>query len=272
MPFLNFIGCYMGCNSYRGPGLIGLAASSSLIDFGFFCSISDSSMFVYRHGGCILVLLLYVDDIVLNGNDEAFLSSCVTALGTHFAMKDLGTLHYFLSIEVSHTSQGLFLSQLKYVADVLLRAHMTDIKPMSTPMVLWSSIDDTTPFFDVILYRSLVGALQYLTMTRPDLSFAVNSVCQYMHAPTISHFGMVKRILRYVKGTLDRGLRIVRDRSLALYAFSDSDWAGCLITWCSTTSFCTFLGANCISWSAKKQPWSPVPTLRPSTGYGYYSC
>ncbi|XP_042511002.1 uncharacterized mitochondrial protein AtMg00810-like [Macadamia integrifolia] len=168
----------------------------------------------------------------------AFPDSFVVDLGSRFAMKDLGALHYFLGIEVSTTAQGLFLSQAKYAHDILPRAYMGDIKPMSTPMALRSDSTTSKSFPDVTLYRSLVGALQYLTITCPDISYAVNSVCQFMHAPTIAHFCMVKRILRYVRGMIDHGLRI----------------AGCPVIRHSTTGFCTFLGANCISWSAKKQP------------------
>ncbi|XP_042494989.1 uncharacterized mitochondrial protein AtMg00810-like [Macadamia integrifolia] len=188
------------------------------------------------------------------GMTPFFLDSFVVTLGTRFAMKDLGSLHYFLGVEVTSTSTRLFLSQSKYAQDILRRAYMADIKSTSTPMVLQPDMTDTAPFSDITLFRSIVGALQYLTMTRPNLSYVVNSVCQYMHAPTVAHFGMVKRILRYVCGTLDVGLRILRDSSLDLFAFSDSNWVGCPVTRRSTMNFCTFLGANCISWSAKKQP------------------
>ncbi|XP_043713181.1 uncharacterized mitochondrial protein AtMg00810-like [Telopea speciosissima] len=211
-------------------------------------------MFVYQSNGRVVILLLYVDDIVLTDNDSRFVEEFIVTLGTRFAMKDLGPLHYFLGIEVTSTPQGLFLSQDKYAADILRRAHMVDIKPTATPMALRLDLASTDPFPDITLYGCLVGALQYLTMTRSDLSYAVNSVCQHMHAPNMAHFGMVKRILRYVHGTLDQGLYIVRNSSLDLYAFSDSDWADCPLTRCSTTGFCTFLGSNCISWSAKKQP------------------
>ncbi|XP_020262193.1 uncharacterized protein LOC109838136 [Asparagus officinalis] len=109
-------------------------------------------------------------------------------------------------------------------------------------------------FSDAKLYHSHVGALQYLTLTRPDISYAVNIVCQHMQAPTNAHYQMVKRILRYVKGSLSHGMRILAHSTLDLYEFSDADWAGCKETRRSTAGYCTFLGANCISWSAKKQP------------------
>jgi hypothetical protein len=103
-------------------------------------------------------------------------------------------------------------------------------------------------------FRSIVGGLQYLTLTRPDLAFAVNKVCQYMHAPTTTHIAAVKRILRYVRGTTDLGLRIVKSPSLLVSGFSDADWAGCLDDRRSTGGFAVFLGSNLVSWSARKQP------------------
>lgn len=230
--------------------------STFLLGYGFFCSISDSSMFVYRSKNSIMILLLYVDDIILTGNNTTLLNNLVHTLGETFSMKDLGILHYFLGIEVSHTTQGLYLSQSKYAKDLLSQAHMTALKPISTPMGVKPSqtlLDDYEDFADVIKYRSLVGGLQYLTITRPNLSYVVNSVCQHMHNPIAAHFKMVIKILLYVSGTISLGLRILRNSSLNRFAFSYSDRAGCQLTRRSTTGFCTFLGLNCISWSAKKQ-------------------
>uniref|UniRef100_A0A2N9IC37 Reverse transcriptase Ty1/copia-type domain-containing protein n=1 Tax=Fagus sylvatica TaxID=28930 RepID=A0A2N9IC37_FAGSY len=107
---------------------------------------------------------------------------------------------------------------------------------------------------DATNYHSIVGALQYITLTRPDLTHAVNLVCQFMHQPGASHFQAVKRILRYLQGTLDYGLRLFSRSSLSLYGFSNADWAGCLDTRRSTIGYCIYLGANCISWASKKQP------------------
>ncbi|KAF5455446.1 hypothetical protein F2P56_025019 [Juglans regia] len=170
-------------------------------------------------------------------------------------MKDLGALHYFLGVEVSYVSDGLVLHQSKYAIDLLDRALMRDCKPTHTPMTQkFKTVMDSTALCDPHTYRSLVGALQYLTLTRPDISFSVNYVSQFMHAPTQDHFTMVRRILRYVKGTAHHGLHIQNSSTLDLYAFSDADWAGCPQTRRSTTGFCTYLGSNLISWSAKKQP------------------
>ncbi|KAF5444723.1 hypothetical protein F2P56_033831, partial [Juglans regia] len=113
---------------------------------------------------------------------------------------------------------------------------------------------DGSQFADVTLYRSLVGALQYLTITRPDLAYSVNSVSQYLHAPTDAHFQAVKRILRYVKGTLHFGLSFTASSSTTITAYSDADWAGCPNTRRSTSGYSIYLGDNLVSWSAKKQP------------------
>jgi hypothetical protein len=230
--------------------------STFLIDYGFLCSSVDSSLFMFNTGKHTLILLVYVDDIILTGSCSTLLAAFVSQLSTQFSIKDLGPLNYFLGVQVQRFSGGIFLSQSKYMSDLLHHTTMLDCKPVATPMASKQPCvaDPDSPYKDVIEYRQIVGTLQYLTLTRPDLSYAVNSVCQYMHAPTNAHYQMVKRILRYVKGTLSLGVRILRESSLDLYAFSDADWASCPTKRRSTTGFCTFLGSNCISWSAKKQP------------------
>jgi histone deacetylase 1/2 len=107
---------------------------------------------------------------------------------------------------------------------------------------------------DATNYRSVVEALQYLTLTRPDIAFAVNKVCQFLHTPTTVHWSAVKRILRYVRGTINLGLSIRRSKSTLVSAFSDADWAGCVDERRSTGGFAVFLGDNLISWTARKQP------------------
>ncbi|KAK2973116.1 hypothetical protein RJ640_027088 [Escallonia rubra] len=194
-------------------------------------------------------------DIAATSDNSNILAQIIAQLQQEFAMKDLGYLHYFLGIEVRKFSQGLFLSQKKYATELLDRAQMKNCKPIGTPMIARASSATQTsvPFSDPHFYRSIVEGLQYLTFTRPDISYSVNYVCQYMQNPTNHHFQLVKRILRYVHGTLGHGIRLLSQGSLDLYGFSDADWAGCPNTRRSTTGFCTFLGSNCISWSAKKQ-------------------
>ncbi|KAH9740954.1 reverse transcriptase Ty1/copia-type domain-containing protein [Citrus sinensis] len=182
------------------------------------------------------------------------IQSIINNLSSKFALKDLGNLHYFLGIEVQQFTHGIFLSQAKYTKDLLSKARIHDCSLINTLMAIRSipCSDDNEPV-DATEYRGLVGSLQYLTYTRPDITFGVNRVSQHFQAPTKANLKDVKRILRYRKGTLDFGLRFLSQSSLKLYAFSDSDWAGCPITRRSTTGFCIYLGSNCISWSSKKQ-------------------
>ncbi|XP_014523943.1 uncharacterized protein LOC106780197 [Vigna radiata var. radiata] len=164
---------------------------------------------------------------------ESTLSQAV--FKTEFAIKDLGHLNYFLGLEVHYTTNGVFLSQTKYAQDILSRAQMLEAKSTTTP--LQPNIQLTTtgdPFSDPTQYRSLVGALQYLTITRPNLSYAINLVSQFLQAPTNDHFQAVKRILRYVKGTMSYGLSFTRGASLNVLGYSDVDWARCIETRLST--------------------------------------
>ncbi|XP_058189451.1 uncharacterized protein LOC131307050 [Rhododendron vialii] len=152
-------------------------------------------------------------------------------------MKDLGLVSYFLGISVQSHDHGYFLSQSKYAGKILAKAGMVECKPCATPIALESvsSTTDSPPFGNPSLYRSIIGALQYLTITRPELAYAVNQACQHMASPTTADFTTVKRLLRYVQGTIDHGLSFTPG-SFNLQAFSDFDWAGDSIDRRSTSS------------------------------------
>ncbi|XP_031504006.1 uncharacterized mitochondrial protein AtMg00810-like [Nymphaea colorata] len=164
-------------------------------------------------------------------------------------MTDLGNLKYFLGVQVDGTSSGLFMYQSKYAQDILYRAQMQTCNTMSTPMSanLKSSDGQDQLYSNPRECRSLAGALQYLTLTRPDLSYAVNFACQFMHALVVKHFQLLKRILRYVRGTSQYGIQFCKSKDLTLRAFSDTNWAGCPTTRRSTSRNCTFHSPNCIS-------------------------
>ncbi|KAJ4761435.1 hypothetical protein LUZ62_071810 [Rhynchospora pubera] len=230
--------------------------SSALLSLHFIASNYDPSLFVSHHSGQTLLVLVYVDDIIITGSDSKAVHSCISLLQQHFALKDLGPIHYFLGLEAKRSAQGLHLSQTKYILDLLTRLNMVNAKPCTTPMATDISlmIGDSEPFDDPHLYRSVVGALQYATLTRPDLSYAVNKVSQFMHNPTTNQWAAVKRILRYLCGSITHGLFISKGSPLELHAFSDADWAGSQDDRRSTSGFCIYLGNNIISWSAKKQP------------------
>ncbi|KAJ0860826.1 putative RNA-directed DNA polymerase [Helianthus annuus] len=179
----------------------------------------------------------------------------ITRLDKEFKIKDLGLLQFFLGLEVTHSDSGLFLNQSKYAHDILTRAGLLESKPVATPLTSKDVFHlQGQTFHDPTLYPSLVGALQYLTITQPDLSYAVNQASQFLQQPTTTHFQLVKRILRYVKGTLTHGLHFDRPPNITLLGFSDADWARCIDTRRSTYGYCIYLGGNLVSWSEKKQP------------------
>ncbi|KAM1633571.1 hypothetical protein ACFXTN_010610 [Malus domestica] len=227
---------------------------SALSSFGFHGSQNDHSLFV-KNDPTLVFILVYVDDILVTGPDAQACQATISQLSALFPIKDLGPLHYFLGIEVKRSSCGIFISQTKYILDLLQKSKMDGAKPCATPLST-SSMDHESPLLsDPTEYRSLVGGLQYLTWSRPDLSFAVNLVCQFMHQPRESHLQTVKRILRYLKGTLELGLWFSKTATpLRINAFSDADWADCHLDRRSTCGFCIFLGNSLLSWSAKKQP------------------
>lgn len=171
-------------------------------------------------------------------------------------MSDDGKLSYFLGIQATYDSKGLFLSQSSYAKDLLLRANMKDCKPISTPVDLKSklSAEDGAKVDDPTQYRSIAGALQYLTLMRPNIQYAVHQLCLYMHDPRQPHLIAMKRVLHYLQGTLSHGLRLHKSSSTALTAYTDADWAGCPDTRRSTSGYCVFMGDNLISWSSKRQP------------------
>ncbi|MFS7932952.1 putative RNA-directed DNA polymerase [Helianthus anomalus] len=230
--------------------------ATHLFSKGFRSGTCDNSLFIFNDGSRVAYLLLYVDDIILTASSDNFLRDIISMLSREFAMTDLGTLHHFLGITVTRHSNGLFLSQVQYTKDIISRASMTNCKPCATPVDLSAKLSatDGSLFHDPTLYRSLAGALQYLTFTRPDISYAVQQVCLFMHEPRDPHFAFLKRIIRYLQGTVDYGIRLVKSQVHSLVAYSDADWGGCPDSRRSTSGYCVFLGDNLISWSSKRQP------------------
>jgi histone deacetylase 1/2 len=232
--------------------------SAKLQELGFKPSKGDTSLFYFRNNDLDMFILIYVDDIIVASSSAEGTKGLLCALQSDFALKDLGDLHYFLGIEVNKINNGLVMTQSKYSKDVLRRTGMLNCKPCHTPMATSEKLSayEGTPLGpeDSTRFRSVVGALQYLTLTRPDISFAVNKVCQFLHKPTTIHWKAVKRILRYIQHTLGLGLRITKSMSTLVSGFSDADWAGCVDDRRSTGGFAIFLGGNLVSWSARKQP------------------
>jgi len=226
-----------------------------LMVVGFSPSKTDTSLFVYQAHGVAAYLLVYVDDIIVTSSHPSFLESIISKLGDEFSIHDLGCLSLFLGIEVKHTATGLYLSQKQYIANLITRAAMHNCKPVRTLMApnVKLHAGDSPLFDDPTLYRTIVGALQYVTLTRPDLAFVVNKVCQFMHSPSQNQWVVVKSILRYLKLTMHHQFIIPCSSNLVLQAFTDSDWAGSLDDRKSTGGYAIFLENALISWSSKKQ-------------------
>jgi hypothetical protein len=203
--------------------------STKLVSLGFNSSRADTSLFFYNKGSTHIFVLIYVDDIIVASSSQQATNALLHDLKSNFALKDLGDLYYFLVIEVKKTLSGILLSQEKYATDVLKRVGMMKCKPVTTPMSTSEklSLHDGAELGqeDATRYRSIIGALQYLTLTRPDITFSINKVCQFLHKPTTIHWTVVKRILRYLRFTLGVGLKIDKCSSTRVSSFSDADWA-----------------------------------------------
>ena len=161
-----------------------------------------------------------------------------------FSLKNLGNLHHFLGIEVCRDHSGLFLTQTQYIIDILSKFDMMKCKSCPTPMSTGKiiSASDGSPLHNPTMYRSAVGALQYLTHTRPDIAYVVNRLSQFLTAPTNEHWKLLKHVFRYLHGTFHLGLHIQCNAKVNLTSFSDADWASCPDDRRSVAGYCVFLG------------------------------
>ncbi|XP_068644856.1 uncharacterized mitochondrial protein AtMg00810-like [Aristolochia californica] len=197
----------------------------------------------------MVILLVYMDDIIITGTDFGLI--------TKLHMKDLGQLTYYLGLEVLNTPKSIFLNQHKYIQDLITLAGLEDTSSVATPMEINVNYrkDEGTLLDDPTIYRRLVGSLIYLTITRPNISYVVHQVSQFMSSPRYLHLAAVRRIIHYLRGSPARGLFFPTGSALRLVAYNDADWAECPDTHRSTVGWCMFLGDALISWKCKKQDW-----------------
>ncbi|CAL8157474.1 unnamed protein product [Prunus armeniaca] len=229
--------------------------ATSMKKFGYVQSNSDHTLFLKRHKGKLTALIIYVDDMIVVGNDQAEMQNLQKYLASEFEMKSLGDLKYFLGIEVARSKHGIFLSQRKYILDLLAETGMLDCKPIDTPSEQNHKLGlypDQVPT-DKERYQRLVGKLIYLSHTRPDIAYAVSVVSQFMHSPSEDHMGAVMRILRYLKVTPGKGLMFCKNGHTDVEGYTDADWAGSVTNRCSMSGYFTFVGGNLVTWRSKKQ-------------------
>jgi len=199
--------------------------SSKLLEYGFVRSYTDYSLFTYKKDSKFMALLVYVDDLVLTGNDSSLCASFKQYLNECFYIKDLRALKYFLGIEVARNSQGLFLCQQKYALDIIEECGLLGSKPVESPMELNHKVAMATgaPLHDATQYRRLIGRLIYLTITCPELSYALHILSQFMQDPKEDHLEVARRVIRYLKGQLGQGILFRSDFDLQITTYCDSD-------------------------------------------------
>ena len=224
--------------------------------YGFLQSQADHTIF-YKHSkdGKVAILIVYVDDIILTGNNETELAVLKQKLAKEFQIKDLGILKYFLGMEFASSKEGIFVNKRKYVLDLLGETRLLGCKVSETPIEpnvkLYAAKAEEVK--DREQYQRLVGRLIYLSHTRPDIAFAVSMVSQFMHSPGPKHFEAVYKILRYLKGTPGRGLLFKKHGHLQVEIYTDADWAGSVNDRRSISGYCSFVGENLVTWRSKKQ-------------------
>lgn len=241
--------------------------TEALLDMKFQQSHYDYSLFTKKIDGDILIILVYVDDLLITGSDLNLIQQVRKDLQQRFKMKDLGELKYFFRIEFSRTPDGILMNQRKYALGLVSELGLAGCKPISTPLEFnhkltstvfdectWKNTNDEDKLLDDHGgYQRLIGRLQYLTMTRPDIAFVVQVLSQYMHSPKQSHLEAALRVVRYIKGTTGIGLFMPSKKCSELVAYCDSDWGSCVESRRSVTGYIVKLKNVVISWKSKKQ-------------------
>lgn len=222
---------------------------------GFTRNDNEPTLYLTKQGNSdFLVVCLYVDDMIYFGSSSSLIDGFKSEMMRNFEMTDLGLLKYVLGLEVIQGEDGIFISQKKHAEDLLKRFNMMSCEAAITPMNINEKLqrEDGTEKANPRLFRSLVGGLNYLTHTRPDISFSVGVVSRFLHSPTKQHFGAAKRILCYIAGTVDFGIWYSDVADFRLVGFTDSDWAGCLDDRNSTSVNISSFGSRAVTWSSKK--------------------
>nr|GEY40790.1 uncharacterized mitochondrial protein AtMg00810-like [Tanacetum cinerariifolium] len=217
----------------------------------FFKGTIDPTLFIRRFQDDILVVQVYVDDIIFGSTHPS-----------RFEMSMMGEMTFFLGLQVNQSPCGIFINQSKYVLEILNKYEIESCDPVGTPMEIKDKLDldQNRTLVDATKYRSMISALMYLTSSRPDIVHATCLCARYQAKPTEKHLKEVKRIFRYLWGTVNTGLWYTKDSNFELTGFPDADYAGCKDTFKSTSGGAQFLGEKLVSWSLKKQDCTALST------------
>ncbi|WVZ98058.1 hypothetical protein U9M48_043541 [Paspalum notatum var. saurae] len=237
---------------------------SFLLKSGFVMGSVDRTLFLLSRSGDTLIVRIYVDDIIFGGSSHTLVSSFAEQMNREFEMSLMGELQFFLRLQIKQGLEGAFVHQAKYTRDIFKKFDMVDSKPMTTPMSTNTKFDadEDGEAVDQKEFRGMIDSLLYLTVTRPDIQFAVCLCARYQASPRTSHRQAVKRIFRYLKFTPELGLWYSSGSSLSLRGFSDADHAGCRIDRKSTSGTCQLLGTFLVSWSSLKQATVSLSTTK----------
>ncbi|GJR37388.1 retrovirus-related pol polyprotein from transposon TNT 1-94 [Tanacetum coccineum] len=234
--------------------------SSFLISQHFSKGAVDPTLFTRQAGNDLLLVQIYVDDIIFASTNTAMCNEFANQMTTKFKMSMMGQMSFFLGLQISQSPRGIFINQSKYASKIVKKYGMLTSDSVDTPMVEKSKLDEDLQGkpIDATLYRGMIGSLMYLTSSRPDLIYAVCLCARYQAKPTKKHLNAVKRIFRYLKGTINMGLWYSKDTGMSLTAYADADHAGCQDTRRSTSGSAQFLGDKLVSWSSKKQKCTAI--------------
>ncbi|GJT40254.1 retrovirus-related pol polyprotein from transposon TNT 1-94 [Tanacetum coccineum] len=236
--------------------------SRFLLDNNFSKGAVDPTLFTQKIGKHILLVQIYVDDIIFASTDPKACDIFSNEMSSKFQMSMMGQMSFFLGLQVSQNPGGIFINQSKFALEILKKFGMDSCDPVDTPMVDRLKLDEDPLGIpvDQTRFRSMVGSLMYLTASRPDLVFAVCMCARYQASPTKKHLEALKRVFRYLRGTINWGLWYPKDTAMALTAYADADHAGCQDTRRSTSGSAQFLGDKLVSWSSKKQKSTAIST------------
>jgi hypothetical protein len=238
-----------------------------LLNNGFHRGKIDQTLFIKKDKNDILLVQVYVDDIIFGSTKPEMCKEFEKLMKDEFQMSSMGELTLFLGLQVRQRNDGIFISQDKYVAEIINKFHFIDAKPSSTPADKTTHLllkDDSGEEVDVHTYRSMIGSLMYLTSSSPDIMFVVCAYARYQVTPKTSHLTVVENIFRYLKSYPNLGLWYPRESPMELVTYSDSGYAGASLDRRSTTGGCQFLGCRLVSWQCKKQTMVATSTTEQS--------